>query len=182
MGFGRCSRIQPLMISLTTVVITILLFNCSAYSQSFQVGRISVCTNKIRTKSDACAELKPPFEGLNRSSFPSARIGFKLVVFGQQEALDYLNQYSHLPVKVAVWRDGLRKEDDIPIGISQSDWDDHSEQLANETSEEGQFRWRTFFNVNLNGATSGRIEVYDASGVVVLSDGRPASISFSFRN
>jgi hypothetical protein len=153
-----------------------------AQSQIFQTGRISICTNKIKTIADACAELPGPFDSLDRRVLPNKRIDFKLVIMGRQQALAYLQDYGHLPVKVGVWRDGIRREDDISIDIGQNDWDVNQEKLTNQATEEGQFTWRTFFNVKVNNAKSISIEINDGLNVTALSGESPARLSFAFAN
>lgn len=168
--------------AISAAAISFIVGSIPAQSQNFQTGRILVCANKIKTRTDGCVELPPPFDNLNRRMLPNKRIDFKLLIIGYRDALTYLHNYGHLPVKVAVWRDGLRKEDDIPIGLNQDDWETDGEKLVNQLAEDGQFTWRTFFHVNLNNAKSIRIEINDASNVIALSEGNPARLFFGLVN
>lgn len=153
-----------------------------ARSQDFETGKIFVCTNEIKSRTDACNELAPPFEHLDRRVFRNKRLDFKFTVFGQRAALNYLQDKNYLPVKVGVWRDGFRKDDDIALDISQSDWDANGEKLTGEFSEDGQFKWRTFFHINLHNAKTIRIEINDAQENTMVSDGNPARLSLTFAN
>jgi hypothetical protein len=117
---------------------------------------------------------------MDRRAFRNDRMDFKFTIFGQEKALAYLRSKNYLPVRIAVWRDGIRKDDDIALDISQSDWDANSDALTGEFAEDGQFKWRTFFHINLLDATTFRIEINDAQDNTVVSEGNPARLSLAF--
>lgn len=173
-------RVIPRTVAVIAASLTIGII--PAQSQNFETTKIFVCTNKIKTKADACAEAVPPFDNLDRRVFPNKRIDFKLTILGQREALAYLQNHGYLPVKVGVWRDGIRKDDDISIDINQNDWATNGDELSGQFSEDGQFRWRTFFYVNVNNAKTIGIEINDAQENTVSSDGHPARLSLAFSN
>ncbi len=175
-------RGRALSLAFSVLAIALMLGAVPAHSQMFQIGKISVCTNRIETKTDECKELAPPFNDLSRRLFPNKRIDLKFTILGEQEALSYLNTNNYLPVRAGVWRDGIRKDGDIAADINESDWDENGKKLISEFSQDGQFEWRTFFHVNLNNASSISIEIDDASQETVSSGGRPARLSFAFAN
>jgi len=153
-----------------------------AAAQLFRTSPVSVCSNKIKVKTDRCSEVSPPLESLKKTVFPNQRIDFKLIILGDQQAITYLQKNGFLPVKIAVWRDGFRKDTDISIDLSQDDWDSEGDKLVAEFRESGQFTWRTHFYVNINNAQSISIEINDAFGTNVQSAGAPARLAIGFSN
>jgi hypothetical protein len=82
---------------------------------------------------------------------------------------------------VAVWKDGSRKSD-IPIGILQDEWDAHVASLTGLFNDQGNFPWRTRFNVSLSGIKSIDIEITDAQKRVAYMGRDPARLKISFAN
>lgn len=164
------------------MAIAVLSALAPAHSQDFQTGKVFVCANGIKSRTDACNEIVPPFSNLDRRSFRNKRVDFKFTIFGRSGAFSHLQSNNYLPVRVAVWRDGIRKDDDIALDISQRDWDAHGEELSGQFTEDGQFSWRTFFHINLHDAKTISIEINNAEGRTVAGDGKPARLSLDFQN
>ncbi|WP_137043111.1 hypothetical protein [Pseudolabrys sp. FHR47] len=192
-GFQRARRVgaatlstglfrRRLSATVLLAAIALLSVLAPARSQDFQTGKVFVCANGIKSRTDACNEILPPFNNLDRRIFRNKRVDFKFTVFGRGEAFDNLQRKNYLPVRVAVWRDGIRKDDDIALDISQRDWDAYAEELSGQFAEDGQFAWRTFFHINLHDAKTISIEINNAQGRTVSGDGKPARVSLGFQN
>lgn len=147
------------------------------YSQNFQVGKISVCADPIRSRDDPCKEVVPPLSNLKRSTFAAGRIDFKFTVLGNRDAIEYLRSKNFLPVKVGVWRNGFKQAGTIALDISQTDWAAKSGELNAQFEHDGQFRWRSFFHVDLRDSGRISINISNVRGKTVSSDRTPARVS-----
>jgi len=174
---------RRLSASALLVAIALLSELAPARSQDFETSKIFVCSNMIKSRTDVCREVVPPFDNLDRRSFPSKRVDFKFTILGRGEALGHLQSKNYLPATIAVWRDRIRiKKNDIPLGINQSEWDANADELNAQFAEDGQFRWRTFFHINLHDVKKISIEINNAQGRTVPGDGGPARLSLGFIN
>ena len=153
----------------------------AAQCQNFQIGKISVCYNSLAQSSSACAEVSPPFEGLDKSKFSNSRLYVALTVVFGKDVLDFLKTNGVLNVNVAVWKDGTRKSD-IPIGIRQDDWDAHGASITDVLNDQGSFPWRTRFNISLSEVKSVEFEITDSQKLVAYMGRDPARLKISFAN
>jgi hypothetical protein len=151
-----------------------------AEAQSFRITKFRVCSSYA---NQFCTEVPPPYEALDRRKFTAGRVHVALVLLCEQQALNFLTQREFLPVNVAVWVNGIRSPADIPIGITQEKWAEQGAKLTGVYAENGQFPWRTNFNMYLDREIrSLSVEIQDAQQQVVFNEGEPARLTLRFSN
>jgi hypothetical protein len=148
--------------------------------QNFRIGKVSVCRNILKDVSAACAEVPPPFGNLDRKTFQGGRVYVALLLVCEKEAVSFLSDNGFLPVNVTVWKDGERRKSDIPIGLSQDDWDTNSDAFKTLFATQGNFTWRTRFNVGLADTIEFEITDYRKNLAYVGRD--PARFTLTFGN
>lgn len=158
-----------------------LMWSGAARCQNFQVGKISICYNKLSDKSSPCSEVGPSFVDLDRRKFSANRIYVSLIIVCGADAVAFLKANGFLPVNVGVWKDNVRKSN-IPIGILQDDWDTNGTTFMDTFNDQGNFSWRTRFNVSLSGNQSIKLEIVDAQESVAYVGKEPARREISFAN
>lgn len=181
--FGRFSILfARTLASVSACLLCFLMCPDAAHGQNFEIGKISVCYNALSQKSSPCSEATSPFVNLDRRKFSSNRVYVSLTLFCGPEAVAYLKANGFLPVNVGVWKDGLRRKGDIPIGILQDDWDTNGDALTQVFNNQGSFSWRTRFNVSLVGVQSVKLEIVDAQQALAYVGKEPARLEISFSN
>ena len=167
------SLLVPFLVFFTAVV--------PASGQIFRVKKIMVCSNQLTSINSPCAEVAPPFYNLDRTKFANKRLSVKVWITGEKEALSFIeNNDNVLPVNVAIWKDRVRRDANIDIGITQEKWDQDGAALKASVLEQGDFTWRTHFNVNLSDFRTVAIEINDAYDAITFIGRDPARLNFSF--
>ena len=172
-------RLRAIATPLITAVFACFGGLVPAHSQSFQVGNLSVCANAIKSRNDVCKEVTS-LSGLKRSEFETNGVHFRFTILGRRDAIEYLRSQNYLPVRVGIWRNGFRFDDDISLDIRQTDWAASGEELTAQVKADGLFRWRTFFHVNLRDSRRISIDISNARGTTVPADEGPARLSLAF--
>jgi hypothetical protein len=140
---------------------------------------MKVCTS---SPESSCSEVQPPFQDLDKRLFSAGRIYFTLTITCESEALSFLAANDYLPVNVAVWRNGTRQDNDIPIGITQQNWAVQSSALRGLAASQGGFPWRTYFDLQLAKTRSIDIQISSSRDAFVLFGTEPARLHLSFAN
>jgi hypothetical protein len=156
-----------------------IFFAVPASAQSFRVSQIKVCTTDGKR---SCSEQKPPFQNLDKRLFSGGRIYFALTIICDSETMPFLTEKEHLPATVAVWRNGKRDDNDIFIGITQDMWEVQGPALTLLADSQGEFRWKTHFNLKLNGIRSFDIQISSTRDAFVLMGTEPARLHLTFAN
>jgi hypothetical protein len=152
----------------------------SAEAQSFRVTKISVCANHISSRSVPCQEVLPPFGGLERRRFANGRLNLKVTLLFEKEARDFLEEHESLPVRLAIWRDFRRADDDIEFGVDQSHWESNGRLYLESFERQGSLLWETFVRVSVRTATSLRLEIHDSRGMTARIGSEHAQLVLNF--
>jgi hypothetical protein len=153
------------------------------FCQNFRVQAIMVCSNTLTSIDSPCTEVKAPFDNLDKRQFSNNRVHFKLTINCEKEGLSFIDSNDNvLPVYIAVWKDGGRKKGDLSVGITQDRWEQDGNALRNLLDQNGNFPWRTRFNLGLDGVRTVAIQVNDAQKNVTFIGRTPARLELSFSN
>lgn len=176
-GFIRILAVQA--ISVAVLLATSVL----GYSQNFRVQKIMVCANEIKSIESPCTEVRAPFENLDRNKLSKGRIYLKVWIVCEKDAVDFIEDNDGvLPVRIAVWKNSVRRKTDTQAGMTQGLWEQDGEALKEQFNELGSFPWRTHFYVDVRKLRTLSIEINDAYGKVSRMGGEPVRMSFSFLN
>lgn len=153
-----------------------------AFAQTFQVDKVSVCSNRVTDWSSPCSEVGPPFQVLDRKVFVDSNVYVKVSVTCADRALSVLRENYTFPIYATVWKDGTKKPD-IFIGIAESDWSKNASAWINMVSSQaGSFHWVTFFSVGLFDFKTIEFQIVDAQKNVAYVNGAPARVTLKFAN
>jgi hypothetical protein len=174
---------QPLAsrlpVAFSACVFCLLVATVPAFSQTFRVEKVRVCSNAITDWTSPCTEIAPPFDNLDRSFFANNRLYVQLRIACEKPALDFLQSNFFLPIYVVVWKDGAKKPD-IPLPISQTDWAKNGGAWSSMVNQDGGFPWVTFFDVGLFDFKSVEFQIVDDKRVVAYIGTEPARFALKF--
>lgn len=152
----------------------------SADAQTFRVAKLSVCANHISSRSVPCQEVRPPFGSLERRRFANGRVNLKVTILCEKEARDFLEEHESLPVRLAVWKNLRRADDDIEFGLDQSQWETSGPVYLETFDRHGNFVWETFVRVSIRDVNSLKLEIHDSRGNTARIGSEPAQLVLNF--
>jgi hypothetical protein len=152
----------------------------SVNAETFRVAKLSVCANHISSHSVPCQEVRPPFGNLERRRFAKGRVNLKVTILCEKEARDFLEEHESLPVRLAVWKNLRRADDDIEFGLDQSHWETNGPAYLETFDRHGNFVWETFVRVGIRDVDSLKLEIHDSRGNTARIGSEPAQLVLYF--
>jgi len=99
---------------------------------------------------------------ISKTKLTNGNLYFSFRVIGAQKAIDHLNSFGSLEVRVTVYA-GWSKLGSFEIGIDQNNWRKNGKALTDEFKQNGIFNWRTYMQTQQVNYSSITIKISDSN-------------------